>query len=290
MPLWPPVTKRLRNTVLGLILAGFAVSSVAAKSETPEEPAQNAAQASQPLPIEVEAEQGIEWLRNSKVVYARGNARAVRGDLVVTADVLGAHYRDLPDGGQEVWQLDASGNVKITSPGQTAVGDTGTYDLDTGVLLLYGKPSRMTTGDDSISADHELEYATKTNVITARGNAAAKQGDRLIKAEEIIAFLGQQPDGGSKLERLEAERNVSVITPKEVIRGDRGVYNVTAGTATVTGDVKITRGPNQLDGCRGELDLKAGVSRLKACAGDNRPVRGLILPGAAGETRGATTR
>lgn len=232
-----------------------------------------------PLPIEIEAEQGIEWFREEKVVYARGNARAVRGDLVVTADVLGARYRDRADGSQEVWQLDAAGNVTIAAPGRKASADRGVYNLDTETLRLYGKPSRITSNGDTLTATRELEVATRTQVIVARGDAAAQQGDRLIKADEITAFLDDGPNGGARLTRLEAERDVVVITPQEVIRGHRGTYNVTAGTATVTGDVRITRGANQLSGCRGELDLNAGVSRLTACDGGERPVRGLILPG-----------
>jgi len=273
---------RLAAALLAVVVAATATAQTAA--QTAPEPA------APPLPIEVEAEQGIEWFRDQKVIYARGNARAVRGDLIVTADVLGARYRDRPDGSQEVWQLDAAGNVKIASPGQTAFGETGVYNLDTGVLLLHGKPARLVSGSDTISANRELEFSTKTEVIVARGDAAAQQGDRLIKADEITAHLKKQPDGSSKLQRIEANRNVIVITPQEVIRGNRSDYNVVAGTATVTGDVRITRGPNQLSGCRGEIDLNAGVSRLLSCGNNDQPVRGLILPGASGDKRGAAPR
>jgi lipopolysaccharide export system protein LptA len=236
-----------------------------------------------PLPIEVEAEQGIEWFRDERRVYARGNARAVRGEVTVSADVLGALYRDRPDGGQEVFRLDAEGNVTITTPGQTMTGVRGVYDLDTGVLRLFGAPARMVSGNDSIAAHRELEYTTKAQTIVARGDAAATQGDRQIKAQELIAFLQRKADGGSTLQRLEATTPVTVITPKEVIRSNRGTYNVADGTATFIGDVRVTRGANQLNGCRGELDLNAGVSRLMSCGVGAPPVRGLILPGASGD-------
>lgn len=263
----------------------------AAAAAAPQPPATASGEAKAPsLPIEIEAEQGIEWFRDQQIVYARGNARAVRGDLVVTADVLGARYRDRPDGGQEVWQLNASGNVKIASPDQTAVGENGTYNLDSGVLLLHGEPARLVSGGDMITANRELEYSTKTEIIIARGDATARQKDQLIKADEITAHLSRQPNGGSRLQRIEADRNVSVVTPQEVIRGNRGDYNVTSGMATITGNVKITRGANQLSGCRGEIDMNAGVSRLSSCGGEDQPVRGLILPGASGDKQGATPR
>ena len=47
-------------------------------------------------PIAVTASDGIEWRQNEQEVIARGNARAVRGDVTVTADRLIAHYRKKP--------------------------------------------------------------------------------------------------------------------------------------------------------------------------------------------------
>ncbi len=290
-----------RNLATALTLLIVAAVAGHGAAETTPEPATGGADAVTPaardpvattaaLPIEIEAEQGIEWFRDQQIVYARGNARAVRGDLIVTADVLGARYRDRPDGGQEVWQLDALGNVTIASRGQTAVGDSGVFDLDTGVLLLHGSPTRMVSDGEMISANREIEYATKAQVIVARGDAAARQGERIIRADEITAHLERKTDGGTRVHRIEASRDVSVVTAKEVIRGNRGDYDVTAGSAIVTGDVKITRGANQLSGCRGEIDFKAGVSRLLSCGSEDQPVRGLIMPGASGDGRVVTPR
>ena len=70
-----------------------------------------------------------------------------------------------------------------------------------------------------------------------------------------------------------------MITPEEDIRADRGAYNVESGVATLDGSVKIVKGTNELNGCRGETNLKTGVSRITACPGQsNGRVRGIILP------------
>lgn len=279
-------TRRFIHALLVLVLtAGTPVLAAAPSASTTGEPA------SEPkAPIEIEADQGIEWRREEQVIYARGNARAVRGDLVVTADVLGAHYRDLPDGGQEVWQLDADGNVKITSPSETATGNSGVYNLDTRILLLYGQPARMESGKDVVTADDHLEYSTRTQVLVAHGNATAVQPERQVKADQLTITLARQDDGGSGLQKIEADRNVRVITADEVMRGNEGTYDVTTGIATLNGDVRITRGENELKGCRGVMDTKSGVSRLLACGdgqSDRQRVHGLILPGAAGADGGA---
>jgi lipopolysaccharide export system protein LptA len=44
-------------------------------------------------PIEVTSDNGMEWRQNEQVIIAKGNAKAVRGDVTVTADQLLAHYR-----------------------------------------------------------------------------------------------------------------------------------------------------------------------------------------------------
>ena len=45
-------------------------------------------------PIEIDADQGIEWLSEDKVYLARGNANAKQGDFSMRADILRAFYRN----------------------------------------------------------------------------------------------------------------------------------------------------------------------------------------------------
>lgn len=44
-------------------------------------------------PVSVTARDGIDWNQGEQIVTARGDARAIRGDVTVTADELIAHYR-----------------------------------------------------------------------------------------------------------------------------------------------------------------------------------------------------
>ena len=44
-------------------------------------------------PVDVTSRDGMEWRQNEMMVVARGDARAVRGNVTVTADVLIARYR-----------------------------------------------------------------------------------------------------------------------------------------------------------------------------------------------------
>lgn len=233
-------------------------------------------------PIEVEAENGIEWQRDRNVVLARGNARAIRGDTEVRADVLSAHYRDGSNGNPEIWRLEADGNVRISSPTETAYGEKGIYDVDTGVLKLTGGDDlRIVSEDTEVRADRQIEFWPQKQVLYARGNASAVQQGNRLDAETLTAFFGKDADGKTKIMRIEAAESVRVTTPDETLKADEGTYNMETGIATLTGSVKITRGRNQLNGCRGEIDMNKGVSKIFGCkqglSGAPR-VRGLIQP------------
>ena len=61
---------------------------------------------------------------------------------------------------------------------------------------------------------------------------------------------------------MEAFGHVSVRTPTDIVTGDRGIYVPDTGMAVLVGNVRITRGQNQLDGAEAEVNMKTGVARL----------------------------
>jgi lipopolysaccharide export system protein LptA len=233
-----------------------------------------------PGTIVIDAAQGIEWLRKTRVVIARGDARAVRDDQEVRADVLTAEYRERPDGSLEVWRIDADGNVRFTSPSESAFGEKATYNIDKQFLTISGgERVGVTTPSSRITAQEQIDYDRKARTLIARGNAVAVEGDRTLFGDIITVHLREQTDGQSPLQRLEAERNVRLVTADEDFRADRGTYDLDSGVATLDGSVKIVKGNNELYGCHGETNLKTGVSKLIACQGEaDGRVRGIILP------------
>ncbi|MSO71901.1 MAG: hypothetical protein EXQ88_07840 [Alphaproteobacteria bacterium] len=240
-------------------------------------------------PIAVEADQGIEWLRDAQKYTARGNAVATRGQVSVRADTLTAHYRAKAGGGTEVWRMEAEGGVRIFSETEEATGERAVYDLDQGVMVLVGKGLRFKTQQDTITARDSLEYWEKRQLAVARGGAVAVRDERRVRGDVLTAHLEEQKGGNLKIRRVDAFGNVDVATDKEVARGAQGVYDVDRGIATLSGGVKITRGQNQLNGEYGEVNFNTGVSRLLAApqgrtpvAGQTRAqgerVRGLLMP------------
>lgn len=234
-------------------------------------------------PLEISAEQGIEWRRNEQLYIARGNASATRGDITVYADVMTAHYKKSATGSTEIDRIDIEGNVRIVSPTETVYGDRGVYDVINGVLVLVGDNLRLESKNGVITARDSLEYWEHKNMAVARGAAQAVHEDKRILADVLTAHFKEGAGAGGKpeLTRIDAYGNVRISTASEFARGDRGVYYVDREFATLTGAVKITREDNQMNGEYAEIDMKTGISRLLAGPPGTKSaarVRGLFVP------------
>ena len=237
-------------------------------------------------PINIEANEGIEWQRNEKVYIARGDAHASQGDVTVRADELMAHYRPNKTGTDEIYKIYASGSVKISSKTELATSEKAIYDLIAGVLIMTGGPVSLITPEDKIIAHDSLEYYEGKKLAIARGNAMAVRGERRVRADILRAYFGAENKkrNSSKIERIEADGNVHLSTESEIVTADRGDYRINDGLAEVSGEVKITRGKTQLNGDRAEVNLNTGRSRLltskPGSKNPNKRVRGIIMPSA----------
>ncbi|WP_259782011.1 LptA/OstA family protein [Aestuariispira ectoiniformans] len=234
--------------------------------------------------IQIEADDGIEWIRDktegSGEYRARGNAHATQGELQVYADELVAYYRAGANDKQQMYRMDALGNVRIVNTDTTAVGDKGVYHMDKQVIVLVGNNLKLTNPKAIITARDSLEYWQVKNIAVARGDALVTQEDKRLQAGVLTAFI--QPNistGKNEVKRIDATKNVHISTPTEIIRGQEGVYEVDRQVATLCGSVKITRGENQLNGECAEVNMKTGRSKLKGGTGR---VKGLLIPDSTG--------
>ncbi|MFO1145957.1 MAG: LptA/OstA family protein [Rhodospirillales bacterium] len=246
------------------------------------QPASATTQAMQPGAITIDAEQGIEWRRSARTVTAKGNATAVRGDTTVRADVLTARYREGADGAIEVWQIDGSGALRVTSPRQTALGEKGTYDVAGRKMSISGgKQVSLTTPTSRITADQSIDYDIAGRTLIARGNAVVVDGERTLSGDVITIRFAEGADGQLQPQRIDANGRMRMVTPSETVTADSGTYDVAAQMATASGSVLVVQGASRLNGCRGEMDLRTGVSRMFACPGeDGGRVQGVIMPNA----------
>ncbi len=216
-------------------------------------------------PIEIFADNGIEWQQENLTFLARGNARAIRGPVMVLAEELQAYYREKSDGSTEIWRLDANGKVRIKTQGQMAYGDKAIYQVEKGILVLSGQKVKLVAGNDIITANKQLEYWEKKLMAVARGNAYAVRQEKSLKADVLASYFRPDKKGNNKLYRIDAFDNVKIVTKKNTATSNRGVYNVESGIATLTGSVKLRRGKNVLTGCSAKVNLSTSVSKIFSC-------------------------
>lgn len=228
------------------------------------------------VPIEISAGEGLEWRRAEKVLVAAGGVVLTRGALKLEARTVNAWYRDAKGGkDQEVYRIDAAGNVLLTSDGAKGFGESAAYDLDQGVFVLSGGNPRFEAEGLTVTASQNLEYWQNKRLAVARGDAVAKSGDREIRADTISAYVTATDDGKTKLNRVEALGGVRITTPEDAASGEQAVYDAASGLATLCGDVEVRRGPSVLKGKCAEVNLNTGVSRL---IGGGGSVKGLVQP------------
>lgn len=250
------------------------------------------AQQNDKQPIEITALKSVEWLRDQKKYVARQNVVVTQGTMTLNGDTVTADYREGAQSSMEIWQLTADGNVTIVNDGNTATGDKAVYDITQAIATLTGQNLKIVSPDQTVTATEKMEYFTNTRKARAVGNAKVVRGEDTLSASTITAFFKDDasapktqqnnPAGTGNLERIEAEGNVVIVTPTETLRGTKGVYRADTNTAELTGNVKIERGPNILEGARAEVDLNTNISKMfggsNSAAGDGR-VRGIFYPG-----------
>jgi lipopolysaccharide export system protein LptA len=213
-------------------------------------------------PIEITADNGIEWQRDKQIMIASGKAKASRGEASVEADELRAFYKKNKNGSSNLFRLDAIGRVTITSPSQKLTGETGVYDLTQGILVLRGKKVSLISGKNIITANQQLEFYEKKEMAVARKNAKANHDGRVLRADTLVALFFKDKNGKTQLSRIQAFENVRLVNNTESVWADKGIYDVSSGIATLNGNVRITRNGNQLNGDSAIINLTTGVSKL----------------------------
>jgi lipopolysaccharide export system protein LptA len=256
-------------------------------------------------PINVQSDSGIEWQQDKQIYIARGNAVATRGPASIKGDTLIAHYRPVKggtpntsagntEGNNEIYRIEAEGNVVVTRDNRTIVGDRADYDVDQGVGIMRGKALKMTTAADVVTAKDALEWYDAKQIGVARGDAVAVHNGRTVKADILTAYMvknappGQPPAPGkppappkpappapgkpgappaasseeSKIDRMDAQGHVVVIGAQDIGRGDYAVYNATTGICTLLGHVVITRGKDVITGQYAVMDMNRNISRI----------------------------
>jgi lipopolysaccharide export system protein LptA len=161
--------------------------------------------------------------------------------------------------------------------------------------------SRDTDQPVTIEAD-SLEIHDKDRYAVFIGNVVVKQGDSTMRSRELkVHYEGSMRDASKerksepapaksasgkatndpaqRIRRIEALGGVIVTSKDQKATGDKGVFDMPTNTATITGNVVVSQGPNVMRADKLVVDMKTGLSRMEAGAKDgNKRVQGLFVP------------
>ncbi|MCX7351551.1 MAG: hypothetical protein NTZ54_19235, partial [Alphaproteobacteria bacterium] len=117
-----------------------------------------------PTPVDIVSNE-MEILDKEKKAIFRGAVDATRGTTNLKSDTLTVTYADVkqPDGTTktDATDLDAKGNVTITTPKETITGDWAKYDPQTEKLTVGGNV-KLVQGT-TVLTGNELHSDLKTN-------------------------------------------------------------------------------------------------------------------------------
>lgn len=103
---------------------------------------------------------------------AYGNAKAVRGEDVITADrLIGRFKKDIVTGETKMSEMEAIGGVVITTPTDVMHGDRGVYQANSNKATMYGNV-RIDRGPNIITgARGEVDLNTNISRIFGSGES-----------------------------------------------------------------------------------------------------------------------
>lgn len=235
-------------------------------------------------PLEISAENGIEWKRDARTYTARGNALAQQGDTSISADTLIA-YLDEQD---ELAHWEAIGNVKIQTSQSTSYGDHADYQESSRLLVLTGRNLKVVTDKQTVTARDQIEYWRDKDVVVAKGAVVLVRPEKntTIHSDEATAYFRDTVDDpatpedesgdGSEIYQIEAQGHVRVDRKEQTGFSDHLAYDPNTEIAVLTGNVVIHSKKNTYSGGRAELDLKNDISRLLPAPGQR--VHTVIMP------------
>ena len=214
-------------------------------------------------PVEIYAEQGIEWHKNDNKYLAIGNAIAKSGNMSVNSDRIEAFYEESDNSGMDIKLVKAHRNVVVTDENLKIVGGKlAEYNLRKDYFSIFGKNLILTSQENKLESNNKMEYWRTKGVAIASGKAKAQKGNEFkIKAEKLVWYLNEN-DKKIDVKKIFGFENVSIYTNNEVAFSDKALYNKVSGICKLFGNVKLQKGDSFLTGDYAEVDLNKGISKL----------------------------
>lgn len=156
-------------------------------------------------------------------------------------------------GGAPVRKFAAIVAVATLLAGASSALAQGTSLSFSGLNAVRDEPVEVRS--DTLTVDNS------TGTTTFSGNAVLGQGAMRLAAQTISVVY--TPGDTTRITRMEASGNVTLVTAVEAAEAANAVYDLDAGTVRMTGSVILTQGANVLSGDRLTVNLRSGQGRLE---------------------------
>jgi lipopolysaccharide transport protein LptA len=227
-------------------------------------------------PLNIEADDSIEWNQTDGIYTATGNAIAIQGERRISGNKLVATY-DPDSENREIEQITATGAVSFIDTDVDARGSRITYAVNDRDYEVDGPDARVAGPRGTITADTRINLDTRadeTQQMKARGNAIYRDADgRIFAGDSLDAMF----DASGSLVRIDAAGDVKVVTEDgREATGDAAIYDAITEQATLTGNVVLIDGESLMRGGRAEIDFKTGNSSMLTSGSGDR-VSGVLV-------------
>ena len=234
-------------------------------------------------PIEIFADDGIEWHKNKSKYVALGNAKALSGTLSLESDKIEAFYKENDSSNMNITEVRAKKNVVVQDKKMKITGgEYAEYKILKDYFLINGKNIILTSEKNILKSNKKLEYWRSKNIAIATGKAEAKKDNEFVVLADKLVWYLQERNQKTTVKKLLGFNNVSIKTNNEVAFSDKAIYNNETEICKLYGNVKLQRGESFLIGEYAEVDLRSGISKLLPAPGtklNENKVRALIDKG-----------
>ncbi|CCJ08818.1 lipopolysaccharide transport periplasmic protein LptA [Methylocystis sp. SC2] len=130
----------------------------------------------------------------------------------------------------------------------------------------------------------KLDYFEKEQKLIYSGSVIVTNGPSTLKASRLIIFLegkgGGQADAttNDRVKHIDAEGPVTLVSKDQIGTGDRGSYDKAENKVYLVGNVTLTQAENIVKGDKLVYDVATGMATVQGGAAQGGRVRSTFTP------------
>ena len=141
-------------------------------------------------PIEIYADNGIEWHKNSKKYVALGNAQAVSGSLSLKSDKIEAYYNETKDSSMDIANVIAKKNVVIQDKKMKIIGGNfAEYNVKKDYFKVNGSRLKLTSQKNILRSTAKIGDSIFITGPLGEGRKGLADWNRKEKSQYVKKFF-----------------------------------------------------------------------------------------------------